>query len=91
MGQLSGFEKKQVRLQKRIEELEQSNLNPKGWTMQGEVTAGNRPKNSALEVEMEFEHAARPPPVITEEVTATLEDLIKNRILEVPQPGEGDR
>lgn len=42
-----------------------------------------RPKNSALEVDLDFEHNVRPPPVITEEVTATLEEMIQKRILEV--------
>lgn len=48
-----------------------------------QVTAAKRPKNSALEVDLDFEHNVRPPPVITEEVTASLEDMIKKRILEV--------
>jgi len=48
-----------------------------------QVTDASRPKNSALEVDLDFEHNMRPAPVITEEVTATLEDMIKNRIIEV--------
>lgn len=51
--------------------------------MTPQVTAKKRPKNSALEVELDFEHNVRPPPVITEEVTASLEDMIKARISEV--------
>lgn len=47
------------------------------------VTARKRAKNSALEVDLDFEHNVRPAPVITEEVTATLEELIQKRILEV--------
>lgn len=48
-----------------------------------QVTAAKRPKNSALEVDLDFEHNVRPPPVITEEFTADIEELIKKRILEV--------
>lgn len=71
-----------AKVQKSITELEKANLNPKLWTMQGEVTASKRPKNSALEVELDFEHNARPPPVITEEITASIEDMIRKRIAE---------
>ncbi|KAL9337917.1 hypothetical protein Peur_069686 [Populus x canadensis] len=81
-GRLSTHEKQLQKLQSEIEQMEKSNLEPKTWTMQGEVTAASRPKNSALEVDLDFEHNMRPAPVITEEVTATLEDMIKSRIIE---------
>lgn len=48
-----------------------------------QITAAKRPKNSALEVNLDFDHKARPPPVITDEITASLEDLIRRRIIEV--------
>ncbi|CAM6051475.1 unnamed protein product [Sphagnum compactum] len=79
---LSTHERQQEKIKKRIEQLEKSNLDPKHWTLQGEITAAKRPKNSALEVELDFEHAAQPAPVITEEVTASLEDIIRSRIIE---------
>jgi len=66
----------------KIEQLEKASLAPSIWTMKGEVTASSRPKNSAFEVELDFEHNLRPPPVITEEVTASLEEIIKKRIAE---------
>ncbi|XP_043726180.1 U3 small nucleolar ribonucleoprotein protein MPP10 [Telopea speciosissima] len=78
----STHEKRLEKLRSKIEQMERANLEPKTWTMQGEITATKRPKNSALEVDLDFEHNVRPAPVITEEVTASLEDLIKKRILE---------
>ncbi|XAR50196.1 hypothetical protein NMG60_11004453 [Bertholletia excelsa] len=79
---LSTHEKELEKLRSKIEQMEKANLEPKTWTMQGEVTAAKRPKNSALEVDLDFEHNIRPAPVITEEVTASLEELIQKRILE---------
>ncbi|XP_062170138.1 M phase phosphoprotein 10 [Alnus glutinosa] len=79
---VSTHEKELEKLRSTIEQMEKANLDPKAWTMQGEVTAAKRPLNSALEVDLDFEHNVRPAPVITEEVTASLEDLIKKRILE---------
>ncbi|CAJ1943832.1 unnamed protein product [Sphenostylis stenocarpa] len=69
-------------IQSKIQQMEKANIEPKTWTMQGEVTAAKRPKNSALEVDLDFEHNVRPAPVITEEVTASIEDMIKKRIIE---------
>lgn len=79
---LSTFEKVSEKQRSKIEEMEKANLEPKTWTMQGEVTAAKRPKNSALEVDLDFEHNVRPAPTITEEVTANIEELIQKRILE---------
>lgn len=79
---LSTHEKELEKLRAEIEEMERANLEPKSWTMQGEVTAAKRPKNSALEVDLDFEHNVRPVPQTTEESTASLEELIKKRIVE---------
>ncbi|CAL0325350.1 unnamed protein product [Lupinus luteus] len=81
-GIASTHEKELETIQSKIEQMEKSNLDPKTWTMQGEVTAAKRPKNSALEVDLDFEHNVRPAPVITEEVTASIEDMIQKRIIE---------
>ncbi|KAJ3411862.1 u3 small nucleolar ribonucleoprotein MPP10 [Chytridiales sp. JEL 0842] len=78
---LSRFEKEQQRLQKEIESLETDLVGEKKWTLRGEVTSKARPANSLLEETMEVEHASRPTPVITEETTQTLDELIKSRIL----------
>ncbi|CAL4989759.1 unnamed protein product [Urochloa decumbens] len=79
---LSTHEKERLKTRAKIEQMEKANLEPSTWTMQGEVTASSRPKNSALEVDLDFEHNVRPAPVITEEVTASLEEMIKKRIAE---------
>ncbi|XP_066162675.1 M phase phosphoprotein 10 isoform X1 [Oryza sativa Japonica Group] len=79
---LSTHEKARLKMHAKIEEMEKANLEPSMWTMQGEVNASSRPKNSALEVDLDFEHNVRPAPVITEEVTASLEEMIKKRIIE---------
>ncbi|KAH1201586.1 hypothetical protein AAZV13_17G080900 [Glycine max] len=81
-GTASAHEKQLEKIQSKIELMEKANIDPKTWTMQGEVTAAKRPKNSALEVDLDFEHNVRPAPVITEEVTASIEDIIKKRIIE---------
>lgn len=57
-----------------------------GKTADGSKGAGpraaSRPLNSALEVDLDFETAARPPPAPTEAATASLEDLIRARCAE---------
>lgn len=44
------------------------------------ITAGARPLNSALEVDMDFERAMLPPPQPSTEAMHSLEEMIKQRI-----------
>ncbi|KAF9954904.1 U3 snoRNP protein [Modicella reniformis] len=78
---LSKFEKQQRKLKTQIEALEQENIALKDWTVKGEASSSDRPVNSLLEEDLEFETAAKPIPVITAETTKTLEDIIKDHIL----------
>ncbi|KAF8940412.1 U3 small nucleolar ribonucleoprotein complex, subunit Mpp10 [Dissophora ornata] len=78
---LSKFEKSQRKLREQIDALEQENVAAKDWTKKGEATSADRPVNSLLEEDLEFETVSKPIPVITAESTQTLEDIIKERIL----------
>lgn len=66
----------------RVKRLENEAMGAKDWYLQGEVDASIRPKNSALELDMEFDTTVKPPPQPTEESTKSLEDLIRSRITE---------
>lgn len=50
--------------------------------MSGEVKASQRPKNSLLAEDLDFENAGKVTPLITEQITKSLEDIIKGRIIE---------
>ncbi|KAG3262703.1 M-phase phosphoprotein 10 [Ictidomys tridecemlineatus] len=76
----SSFEKRQEKMTEKIASLEKELLEKKPWQLQGEVTAQKRPENSLLEENLHFDHAVRMAPVITEETTFQLEDIIKQRI-----------
>ncbi|NWU81897.1 MPP10 protein, partial [Onychorhynchus coronatus] len=78
----SSFEKRQEKMSKKIKTLEEELLEEKPWQLKGEVTGQKRPENSLLEETVLFEHAVRMAPVITEETTFQLEDIIKQRILD---------
>ncbi|KAK9450386.1 U3 small nucleolar ribonucleoprotein complex, subunit Mpp10 [Limtongia smithiae] len=77
---MSGYERMQRKLQEKIAQLEEENVTRKNWTLMGEARASMRPQNSLLEETVEFETGAKPVPVITSEVTTTLEDMIRTRI-----------
>lgn len=62
--------------------MEQENIGKKDWTLGGEARGRDRPQNSLLEEDLEFEHMAKSAPIITAERSLSLEDKIKARIIE---------
>ncbi|XP_020640393.3 U3 small nucleolar ribonucleoprotein MPP10 [Pogona vitticeps] len=76
----STFEKRQEKVSEKIRKLEEELLMEKPWQLKGEVTGQKRPENSLLEEMLLFDHAVKMAPVITEETTFELEDIIKRRI-----------
>lgn len=81
LSRRSSHEKRQAALIEQIRALETANVAKREWTLSGEARANNRPLNSLLEEDLEFERSGKPVPVITQEVTEGLEDMIKRRIL----------
>lgn len=76
----STLEARQERLLMRIQELEEEAISERPWQLKGEVSGSNRPQNSLLEEFVVVDINRRPVPVITEETTIKLEDIIKQRI-----------
>lgn len=73
--------KQAAKLLVQTEQLEKEMLAEKPWQMKGETGSSSRPVNSLLDATPEFEIASKIVPVITEEHTADLEEVIKLRIL----------
>ncbi|XP_012530665.1 U3 small nucleolar ribonucleoprotein protein MPP10 [Monomorium pharaonis] len=76
----STLEARQERLQMRINQLEEEAISEKPWQLKGEVSGPSRPQNSLLEEFVVVDINTRPAPVITDETTMKLEDIIKQRI-----------
>ncbi|KJZ72459.1 hypothetical protein HIM_08128 [Hirsutella minnesotensis 3608] len=77
----SAHERRQAKLADEIRRLEAASVAKREWTLSGEATAVDRPMNSLLEQDLDFEHVGKPVPVITPEVSESIEELIKRRIL----------
>ena len=77
----STHERRQAKIAEEIRRLEAANVAKREWQMSGEARAADRPINSLLEEDLEFERAGKPVPVITAEVSQDIEALIKRRIL----------
>src|SRR3989442_1141036 len=71
---------KTEREKSRIKKLEQQSLESKPWQLSGETSATQRPENSLLEEHLQFDFISRNAPLITEESTKNLEEIIKSRI-----------
>ncbi|KAF8203625.1 U3 small nucleolar ribonucleoprotein complex, subunit Mpp10 [Pholiota molesta] len=76
------YQRRMAALKEQITELESENVAPKEWVLMGEAGSRQRPQNSLLEEDLEFERIMKPVPVTTEESVRTLEETIKARILE---------
>lgn len=77
----SNHERRQAKLAEEIRRLEAQNVQKREWTLSGEARAADRPMNSLLEEDLDFERAGKPVPVITAEVSEDIESLIKRRII----------
>ena len=77
----STHERRRAEIEKEIRKLEAANVAKREWTLSGEARAADRPLNSLLEEDLDFERAGKPVPVITAEVSESIEELIKRRIL----------
>lgn len=96
-GPRSTHEKQRAKIADEIRRLEAANVAKKEWTMAGEARAVERPVNSLIEEDLDFERVGKPVPVVTNETSEDIEELVKRRILanefdEVirRRPGVGD-
>ncbi|KAL9138544.1 MAG: hypothetical protein Q9175_000226 [Cornicularia normoerica] len=77
----SSHQRRQAAITAEIRTLEAASVAKRDWTLSGEARAADRPINSLLEEDLDFERAGKPIPVITQEVSEDIEALIKRRIL----------
>lgn len=77
----SSHQKRTAALASEIRRLEAAAVAKRDWTLTGEARAADRPLNSLLESDLDFERVGKPVPVITAEVSEDIEALIKRRIL----------
>ncbi|KAK4447893.1 putative U3 small nucleolar ribonucleoprotein [Podospora aff. communis PSN243] len=77
----SAHERRTAKLAAQIRKLESELVAKRAWTLSGEASAVDRPVNSLLEEHLDFEHIGKPVPIITEEVSESIEAIIKRRIL----------
>lgn len=80
-GERSTHEQQRARIADEIRRLEAANVAKKEWQLAGEARAVERPVNSLIEEDLEFERIGKPVPVVTTEVSEGIEELVKRRIL----------
>lgn len=76
----STHDKQSQKLETQIKTLEEKALSSKPWQMTGETSGTSRPVDSLLMDTPAFEMASKQAPIITDEHTKSLEDIIKARI-----------
>ncbi|CAI8004024.1 U3 small nucleolar ribonucleoprotein protein MPP10 [Geodia barretti] len=79
---ISKYEREKEKMAWQIQRIEEANVQPKSWQMSGEASSRDRPLNSLLEEAMDFEPMSVPAPVVSEDTTQSLEDIVRQRILD---------
>ena len=79
---MSRYEQHQAELAEEIARYEDENVREKDWVLMGEASTRQRPVNSLLEEDLEFERTAKTAPVQTHEHGEGIEAMIKRRILD---------
>lgn len=79
---MSTYQRQKEIISKQARSFEQENTGEASWLLKGEISSKARPENSLLEEDLEFDFQSMPPPVITEKVSESIEDVIKRRIKE---------
>lgn len=79
---MTTHEKRLAAIREQITQLESGNIASKEWMLIGEAGSRQRPQNSLLEQDLDFERVRKAVPVVTEEVVHNLEERIKTRILQ---------
>ncbi|KAL4879829.1 U3 small nucleolar ribonucleoprotein complex, subunit Mpp10 [Aspergillus karnatakaensis] len=77
----STHEKQRARIADEIRRLEAASVAKKEWMVAGEARAVERPINSLIEEDLDFERIGKPVPVVTPEMSESIEELIKRRIV----------
>ncbi|KAL3456825.1 U3 small nucleolar ribonucleoprotein complex, subunit Mpp10 [Aspergillus heterothallicus] len=77
----STHEKQRSRIADEIRRLEAANVAKKEWMLSGEARAVERPMNSLIEQDLDFERIGKPVPVVTTELSESIEELVKRRII----------
>lgn len=77
----STHEKQRARIADEIRRLEAANVAKKEWMVSGEARAAERPVNSLIEEDLDFERVGKPVSVVTTELSESIEELIKRRII----------
>ncbi|KAJ2891992.1 hypothetical protein MKZ38_010458 [Zalerion maritima] len=77
----SAHERWQSKIGSEISKLEAAAVAKRGWALMGEAVATDRPSNSLLETDLDWEFAGRRAPVATEETTADIAEIVKRRII----------
>ncbi|RMZ89980.1 hypothetical protein DV736_g2791, partial [Chaetothyriales sp. CBS 134916] len=78
---MSTHEKQRAKIAAEIRRLEAANVAKRDWTLSGEARAVDRPVDSLIEEDLDFERVGKPVPVVTTETTEEIEALIKRRII----------